>query len=58
MITDKQEQILAKLFKKPKKHYISEEEYDKMGIYGENYCHIEYDEYFEEEDEEEDDGNW
>jgi len=49
MITDKQEQILAKLFKKPKKLFISEEEYDKMGIYGENYCHIEDedDEYFE-----------
>lgn len=60
MITEKQEQILAKLFKRPDYKYTSDEDYAKIGIYGENYCPFsdEDDEYYEDDYEEEDDGSW
>lgn len=57
MITKKQEQILDNLFKpkKPSNNWYSEEDYDKMGIYGHSYNQLEDDDYEEEyEDDEED----
>ena len=52
-----QKEILDMLCKPQKSKYMSEDEFDNIGIYGSGYCSIDHedDEYYEEDEEEEDD---
>lgn len=57
MVTDEQRKILDMLCQPKKSKYLSEKEYDNLGMYGSRYCTInDYDE--DCIDEEEEDGDW
>ena len=47
----KQKQILDNLFSKKiaKQDYFSDEDYDKLGMYGGSYCELQYDDEDEED---------
>lgn len=50
----KQKQILDNLLSKKiakKQDYFSDEDYDKLGIYGGSYCELQYDDEDEEDEE-------